>query len=97
MGDFTRVDADRLRAVADRIWGMANEVCALRCPVLDPGALPGSQVAEVSAATAATVGAELEDVAAGLRGWALAARRAAEEFERADRDSGDRLGDRLGR
>lgn len=89
MGEFTRVDVERLRGVADRIWAIADEIGALPCPALDPAALPGSRVAAVSAAA---VVAELEDVAAGLRGWALAARRAAEEFERADRDGGDRLG-----
>lgn len=89
MGEFTRVDVERLRRVADRVWAIADEIGALPCPVLDPAALPGSRVAALSAAA---VVAELEDVAAGLRGWALAARGAAEEFERADRDGGDRLG-----
>ena len=92
MGDFTRVDVDRLRGVADRVWAIADEIGALPCPALDPGALPGSRVAVSQADSMSAVVAELEDVVAGLRGWALAARGAAEEFERADRDGGDRLG-----
>ena len=93
MGEFTRVDLERLRGVADRIWAIADEIGALPCPVLGPDALPGSRVAAVSQVDSmATVVAELEDVAAGLRGWALAARRAADAFEGADRDGGDRLG-----
>ncbi|WP_264060053.1 DUF7162 family protein, partial [Mycolicibacterium psychrotolerans] len=69
MGEFTRVDLERLRGVADRIWAIADEIGALPCPALDRDALPGSRVAAVSAATVVD---ELEDVAAGLRGWALA-------------------------
>ncbi|MEH3140053.1 MAG: hypothetical protein PGN37_07665 [Mycobacterium kyogaense] len=90
MGEITRVDVQRLVQLADRIAAIADDIEALRCPALDVGALPGSAVAEVT--DAAALVDEFDDMVAGLRGWSLAARRSAEGFERADRDSGDRLG-----
>lgn len=90
MGEITRVDLQRLVELADRIAAMADDVEALRCPTLDSSALPGSAVAGVAAAPALVD--EFDDMVAGLRGWALAARRSAQEFDRADRAGGDRLG-----
>lgn len=87
---ITKVDLERLRELADRIAGMADDIEALRCPTLDPAALPGSAVAGVTAGPA--LADEFDDMVAGLRGWALAARRSAEGFERADRDAAERLG-----
>lgn len=90
MGEITRVDLQRLIELADRITGIADDIEALRCPTLDPSALPGSAVADV-AGVAALVD-EFDDMVAGLRGWALAARRSAEAFDSADRAGSDRLG-----
>ncbi|MBX7453001.1 hypothetical protein GR927_33895 [Mycolicibacterium sp. 3033] len=95
MGEITReavtkVDVDRLRGLADRIAAIADDVEALKCPTLDAAALPGSAVAAVTAEPA--LSDEFDDMVAGLRGWALAARRSAEAFEEADRAGGDRLG-----
>ncbi|MEW5812354.1 MAG: hypothetical protein AB1925_23245 [Actinomycetota bacterium] len=90
MGEITRVDVERLTELADHIVAIAADIEALRCPALDAAALPGSAVADVAGAPALVD--EFDDLAAGLRGWALAARRCAEEFERADRAGGDRLG-----
>ncbi|TRW78974.1 hypothetical protein FK535_23505 [Mycolicibacterium sp. 018/SC-01/001] len=89
MGEITRVDVERLRQLADRIAAIADDIEALRCPALDGAALPGSAVADVAGAPA--LADEFDDMVAGLRGWALAARRSAEAFEDADRDSGGRL------
>ncbi|MCG7596128.1 hypothetical protein [Mycobacterium sp. PSTR-4-N] len=90
MGEITRVDVERLIQLADRIAGIADDIEGLRCPALDTAALPGSAVAAVTAAPVLTD--EFDDMVAGLRGWALAARRSAEAFERADRDAADRVG-----
>lgn len=90
MGEITRVDVERLVQLADRIAGIADDIEELRCPVLDAAALPGSAVAAVTATPA--LADEFDDMVAGLRGWALAARRSAEAFERADRDAADRVG-----
>ncbi len=90
MGEITKVDLERLVALADHIAGIADDIEALRCPTLDSSALPGSAVAGVAAAPALVD--EFDDMVAGLRGWALAARRSAEAFELADRAGADRLG-----
>lgn len=90
MGEIAHVDLERLRRVADSFSGAADEVAGLRWPDLDPGALPGSAVAEVVAARDLISG-PLDDLVAGLQRWATAARAAAEEFQRTDSVNGTRF------
>lgn len=90
MGEILRVDLDRLRTVADRVWASAEEIGGMQWPGPDPGALAGSATAGSVSPTVVT--AQLEDVVADMRGWVLAARDAADAFERADHDGGGRIG-----
>ncbi len=85
-----RVDLDRLRAVADRVWDAAGEIGEMRWPGLDPDELRGSAVAGTASQTLVT--ARLEDVVANIRGWVMAARTSADALERADREHGGRIG-----
>ena len=85
-----RVELDRLRAVADRVWDAAGEIGEMRWPGLDPDELRGSAVAGTASPT--LVAARLEDVVANMRGWVMAARTSADALERADREHGGRIG-----
>lgn len=89
MGEIAHVDLERLRRVADGFSGAAAEVAGMRWPELDPGALPGSAVAEVAAPE--LIAGPLGDLIADLNSWATAARVAAEEFQRADGANGNRF------
>lgn len=84
-----RVDLDRLRAVADRVWDAAGEIGEMRWAGLDPDELRGSAVAGIASPT--LVAAQLEDVVANMRGWVVAARTSADALERADSEHGDRI------
>lgn len=85
-----RVDLDRVRAVADRVWEAAGEIGEMRWPGLDPDELTGSAVGGIASPT--LVAARLEDVRANMAGWVIAARTSADALERADREHGDRIG-----
>jgi hypothetical protein len=89
MGEITAVDLNRLRRVADRVWDAATEIGGMQWPGLGQDALRGSAVADI--ASPAHVAAQLEDLVADMRGWALAARGSADALERADREHGDRM------
>jgi hypothetical protein len=90
MGEIMRVDLDQLRAIADRVWDTAGDIDEMPWPALDPDALSGSAVAGVTSPI--HIEAELADVVANMRGWAMAARLSADALEHADREHGERLG-----
>ena len=90
MGEIVEADPAAVRAVADRIAATAEQVAQIRCPELDPGALPGS--AAGPAAAAVPVATRLREAAALMRGWAAAAYTSADAFDRAEHDNGERFG-----
>jgi hypothetical protein len=90
MGEIMRVDLKRLRGVADRVWDAACDISAIPLAGVHPDELSGSTVTD--AASPASVIAELGDVVADMRGWALAARSSADALERADDEHGERIG-----
>ena len=89
MGGNTEVDLDALRAVADHVTNAANAIAEIHWPALPADELPGSTVGTVPAPD--LIAAKLIDVIANMRGWAVAARMAADAFERADSRSADRF------
>jgi len=89
MGGNTEVDLDALRAVADRVTDAADAIAEIHWPTLPAEALTGSTVGNVPAPV--LIAAKLNDVIANMRGWAVAARMAADAFERADSRSADRF------
>jgi hypothetical protein len=89
MGEIVEVDPTQLRTVANRVMAAADQVVQMRWPTLDSDGLPGSAVGKVGAPV--LVAAKLTDVVANMRGWALAARMAADAFERAERRNGERF------
>jgi hypothetical protein len=89
MGGKTEVDLTQLRAVADRVMDAAGAVADMRWPGLDSDELRGSAVGRIAAPD--LIAARLDDVVANMRGWALAARMAADAFERADSSNADRF------
>ena len=90
MGGRTEVDLGQLRTVADHVMQAADSLAEMRWPTLDSNDLRGSAVGNVAAPV--LVAARLTDVVANMRGWALAAHMSADAFERADRRTGERLG-----
>ena len=82
MGEIARVDLERLRSLADRITAVAGDVTELRPTALGDG-LTGSAAA--AAVAGHSLGDRVGEVAAGLRGWAQAARQSADALEQADR------------
>lgn len=80
----------QLRTVADRVLSAAERIAEMRWQELDPDALPGSAVGNITAP--ALVAARLAGVVADMRRWALAAESSADEFERAERRNVGRLG-----
>lgn len=90
MGEITEVDVRQLRTVADRVSEAAELVVQMRWPQLDPDELAGSVVGSV--AVPVMVAALLTELAAEMRGWALAARRSADAFECAEAHNADRVG-----
>lgn len=89
MGGNTEVDLGALRAVADQVTEAADAIAEKHWPTLPVDELRGSSTGGVPAPD--LIAAKLADVIANMRGWALAARMAADAFERADRRSADRF------
>ena len=89
MGGNTEVDLNALRAVADHVTEAAVAIAEMHWPTLPVGQLRGSSTGCVPAPD--LIAAKLADVIANMRGWAVAARMAADAFERADRHSADRF------
>ena len=88
MGGNTEVDLSALRAVADHVTGAADAIAEIQWSTT-PDELKGSQTGSVPAPD--LIAAKLADVIANMRGWAVAARMAADAFERADKRSADRF------
>ena len=89
MGGNTEVDLDALRAVAEHVTQAAATIAEIHWPTMPADELPGSTVGAVPAPD--LIAAKLADVIANMRGWAVAARMAADAFERADSRSADRF------
>jgi hypothetical protein len=89
MGGNTEVDLDALRAVADHVTDAADTIAEIHWPTMPAGELAGSAVGNVAAPD--LIAAKLTDVIANMRGWAVAARMAADAFERADVRGADRF------
>lgn len=89
MGGNTEVDLSALRAVADRVAEAADAIAETHWPTMPADELKGSAVGRVPAPD--LIAAKLTDVIANMRGWAVAARMAADAFERADTRSADRF------
>ncbi|WP_123025782.1 DUF7162 family protein [Mycolicibacterium stellerae] len=89
MGGNTEVDLNALRAVADHVTEAADAIAEMHWPTTPADELRGSSTGAVPAAD--LIAAKLSDVIANMRGWAVAARMAADAFERADRRSADRF------
>ncbi|WNG90962.1 hypothetical protein [Mycobacterium sp. ITM-2016-00318] len=89
MGGNTEVDLDALRAVADHVTQAADAIAEIHWATVPSAELAGSTVATVPAPD--LIAAKLADVIANMRGWAVAARMAADAFERADSRSADRF------
>ena len=89
MGGNTEVDLNALRAVADHVTEAAEAIAEMHWPTMPVGELRGSSTGSVPAPD--LIAAKLADVIANMRGWAVAARMAADAFERADRHSADRF------
>lgn len=89
MGGNTEVDLAALRAVADHVTKAADSIAEMQWPALPLSELKGSSTGKVRAPD--LIAAKLTDVVANMRGWAVAARMAADAFERADRRSAERF------
>ena len=89
MGGNTEVDLNALRAVADHVTEAADTIAGMRWPATPVDELRGSSTGAVPAPD--LIAAKLTDVIANMRGWAVAARMAADAFERADKSSADRF------
>ena len=89
MGGNTEVDLNALRAVADHVTEAADAIAEMHWPTGVADELQGSAVGNVPAPD--LIAAKLADVIANMRGWAVAARMAADAFEGADRRSADRF------
>lgn len=87
MGGRTEVDLTQLRTVADHVMQAADTIAEMRWPGLDPDDLAGSAVGRVPATE--LVAAQLTNVVANMRGWAVAAHMSADALERVDRRNGD--------
>ena len=82
MGEIARVDLERLRSLADRITAVAGDVTELRPTAMGDGLIGSAAAAAVAGHS---LGDRVGEVAAGLRGWAQAARQSADALEQADR------------
>jgi hypothetical protein len=89
MGGNTEVDLDALRSVADHVTEAADTIAEMDWSAMPADQLTGSAVGNVAAPD--LIAAKLTDVVANMRGWAVAARMAADAFEGADRRSADRF------
>jgi hypothetical protein len=88
MGEIS-VALGALRAAADHLDTTADQLSEISWPAIEPAALAGSAVS--AAATSARPSAQTSDVIAEIRGWVVAVRAAATEFERAELRSADGL------
>jgi hypothetical protein len=89
MGGNTEIDVTALRAVADHVTEAADAIAETHWAAMPVEELTGSVVGAVPAP--ALIAAKLSDVIAKMRGWAVAARMAADAFEGADNRSADRF------
>ena len=89
MGGNTEVDLNALRAVADHVTEAAEAIAEMHWSTMPVGDLRASSTGSVPAPD--LIAAKLTDVIANMRGWAVAARMAADAFERADRHSAERF------
>jgi hypothetical protein len=89
MGGNTEVDLSAVRAVAEHVTEAADAIAEMHWPTMPIDELKGSRTGSVPAPD--LIAAKLTDVIANMRGWAVAARMAADAFERADRRSADRF------
>jgi hypothetical protein len=89
MGGNTEVDLSALRAIADRVTEAAGTIAEMHWATVPSDDLKGSVVGGVPAPD--LIEAKLGDVIANMRGWAVAARMAADAFERADSRSAERF------
>lgn len=89
MGGNTEIDLGALRAVADQVTEAADAIAQMHWPTMPSDELEGAAVSRVPAP--ALIAAKLTDVIANMRGWAVAARMAADAFERTDQRSADRF------
>lgn len=89
MGGDTEVDLSALRALADHVAEAADAIAEIHWSAMPVDELKGSQTGTVPAPD--LIAAKLADVIANMRGWAVAARMAADAFERADRRSAERF------
>ena len=89
MGGNTEIDLSALRAVADHVTEAADAIAEIHWPTPPVDELRGSSTGGVPAPD--LIAAKLTDVIANMRGWAVAARMAADAFERADRRGADRF------
>jgi hypothetical protein len=85
----TEIDVTALRAVADHVTEAADAIAELPWPAMPVEEVSGSAVGALSAPV--LIAAKLTDVIANMRGWAVAARMAADAFEGADNRSADRF------
>ena len=89
MGGNTEVDLNALRAVADHVTEAADAIAEMHWSAMPVDELTGSATGACAAPD--LIAAKLADVIANMRGWAVAARMAADAFERADRRSAERF------
>lgn len=89
MGEILEVDLTQLRGVADRVMAAVDQIAEIHWPSLNFDELRGSSVGGIAAPV--LIAARLNDVIANMRGWAVAARMAADAFERADKRGADRF------
>ena len=90
MGGRTEVDLTQLRTVADHVMQAADVIAEMRWPGLDPDDLQGSAVGRIPATD--LVAAQLTNVVANMRGWAVAAHMSADALERTDQRNGEHFG-----
>ena len=88
MGE-TSVPLGALRVGAERIDRTAQLIDELDWPAIEPTALAGAAL--TAAVSSARLTAFVDDVVDDMRAWAVAARTAASELERADLRSAHRL------
>jgi hypothetical protein len=83
------VDLDRLRLLADRVDRTANALGKFTFRGIDPSAMIGSEV--VGVAGPERIAARFEDVLAGMRSWAAAARQSVDTLGAAELGAADRI------
>ncbi|WP_284233904.1 DUF7162 family protein [Mycobacterium antarcticum] len=84
-----RMDAEAVRALADRVLDGADRLDEIRWPTLASAAVAGSAVG--AATEAGSVQDRVADVAARMRTWASAVQTSVASIERAELDHRGRL------